>query len=118
MENKEIMELFKMQMKENTEMYKQFMNSVTAQNQTISELANKVGNSTIHTNSHNKTFNLQFFLNETCKDALNMTDFVNSIKLQLSDLETTGRLGYVKGISNIFLNHKVRPTMKVYIFIY
>jgi hypothetical protein len=106
MENKEIIDLFKNQMKENTEMYKQFMNNVTIQNQTISELANKVGsNNTIHTNSHNKTFNLQFFLNETCKDAINITDFVNSIKIQLSDLETTGKLGYVKGISNIFLKN-------------
>ena len=52
-------------------------------------------------NSHNKTFNLQFFLNETCKDAMNITDFVNSIKLQLSDLENVGKIGYVEGISNI-----------------
>jgi len=54
-----------------------------------------------NTNSHNKTFNLQFFLNETCKDAMNIMDFVDSIKLQLSDLENVGRLGYVEGISNI-----------------
>ena len=54
-----------------------------------------------NTNSHNKTFNLQFFLNETCKDAMNIMDFVDSIKLQLTDLENVGRLGYVEGISNI-----------------
>ena len=54
-----------------------------------------------NTNSHNKTFNLQFFLNETCKDAMNIMDFVDSIKLQLSDLETVGKIGYVEGISNI-----------------
>ena len=54
-----------------------------------------------NTNSHNKTFNLQFFLNETCKDAMNIMDFVNSIQLQLSDLEKVGRLGFVEGISNI-----------------
>ena len=54
-----------------------------------------------NTNSHNKTFNLQFFLNETCKDAMNIMDFVDSIKLQLSDLEKVGRIGYVEGISNI-----------------
>ena len=53
------------------------------------------------TNSHNKAFNLQFFLNETCKDAMNITDFVESIKLQLSDLERMGEVGYVEGISNI-----------------
>ena len=53
------------------------------------------------TNSHNKSFNLQFFLNETCKDAMNIMDFVDSIKIQLSDLENVGKLGYVDGISNI-----------------
>jgi hypothetical protein len=55
------------------------------------------------TNSHNKTFNLQFFLNEQCKDAMNMVDFVNSMTLELSDLEEVGKLGYVEGISNIII---------------
>jgi hypothetical protein len=58
-----------------------------------------------HTNSHNKAFNLQFFLNETCKDAMNITDFVNSLQLQLSDLERVGELGYVEGISKIIINN-------------
>jgi len=57
------------------------------------------------TNSHNKAFNLNFFLNETCKDAMNITDFVDSIKLQLSDLEKVGELGYVEGISNIIVKN-------------
>jgi hypothetical protein len=57
------------------------------------------------TNSHNKAFNLNFFLNETCKDAMNIMDFVDSIKLQLSDLEKVGELGYVDGISNIITNN-------------
>lgn len=52
-------------------------------------------------NSHNKTFNLQFFLNETCKDAMNITDFVETIKIQLKDLMKLGEIGYVEGISNI-----------------
>jgi hypothetical protein len=70
---------------------------------------------TTNTNSHNKTFNLNFFLNETCKNALNITDFVSSIKVSLADLENTGRQGYVEGISNIILqklknlNHYDRP---------
>jgi hypothetical protein len=55
------------------------------------------------TNSHNKTFNLQFFLNETCKDAMNITEFVDSVKLQLSDLENVGKLGFIDGISNIIV---------------
>jgi hypothetical protein len=57
------------------------------------------------TNSHNKAFNLNFFLNETCKDAMNITEFVDSIKLQLSDLERVGELGYVEGISNIIVKN-------------
>jgi hypothetical protein len=97
MENKEIIELLKQQMKENGELCKQ----LKSQNETINELASKVGNQTIN----NKTFNLNLFLNETCKDALNISDFVNSIKLQLSDLEATGRLGYVGGISKILLHN-------------
>jgi hypothetical protein len=57
------------------------------------------------TNSHNKAFNLNFFLNETCKDAMNIMDFVDSIKLQLSDLERVGELGYVEGISKIIVKN-------------
>ena len=57
------------------------------------------------TNSHNKAFNLNLYLNETCKDAMNITDFVNSIKINLNDLENTGRKGYIEGISNIFLKN-------------
>jgi hypothetical protein len=53
------------------------------------------------TNNNNKTFNIQVYLNEDCKDALNISEFVNSIKLQLHDLEETGRLGYVEGVSKI-----------------
>ena len=56
-------------------------------------------------NSHNKTFNLHFFLNETCKDAMNMSDFINSMKLQLSDLESVGKLGFVDGITNIIIKN-------------
>jgi hypothetical protein len=57
------------------------------------------------TNSHNKAFNLNFFLNETCKNAMNITDFVDSIKLQLSDLMDVGELGYVEGISKIIVKN-------------
>lgn len=61
-----------------------------------------------NTNSHNTTnnnqFNLNFFLNETCKDAINITDFIRSIQLQLKDLEQTARLGYVEGVSRILIN--------------
>ena len=59
---------------------------------------------TTHTNSHNKAFNLNFFLNETCKNAMNITDFVESIKLQLSDFINVGEVGFIEGISNIIVN--------------
>ena len=66
---------------------------------------NTLTNSCNHTNSHNKTFNLQFFLNETCKDAMNLVDFVDSIKIQLADLENVGKNGFVQGISNIIVKN-------------
>lgn len=71
------------------------------QDKVIELCKNGIIHNTVNTNSHNKTFNLQFFLNETCKDAINIMDFVKSITLQLSDLENVGRMGYVEGISNI-----------------
>jgi ribosomal protein L37AE/L43A len=56
-------------------------------------------------NSHNKTFNLQFFLNETCKDAMNIMDFVDSIKIQLCDIESIGELGFVNGMSKLIIKN-------------
>uniref|UniRef100_A0A6C0JYE1 C2H2-type domain-containing protein n=1 Tax=viral metagenome TaxID=1070528 RepID=A0A6C0JYE1_9ZZZZ len=70
----------------------------------LSETIPKIGNTTNNTTNNNQ-FNLQFFLNETCKDALNLTDFVEQIKLQLSDLDMIGRVGYVEGITKIFLRN-------------
>jgi len=90
----ELKEFMKYLMQENSEL-KSMMLKV------LENGTNNTSNSHNHTNSHNKSFNLQFFLNETCKDAMNIMDFVDSIKLQLSDLEKVGELGYVEGISNI-----------------
>jgi hypothetical protein len=68
------------------------------------ELASKQTNNTINShNTNNNQFNLQFFLNETCKDAMNIVDFVNSLQLTTDDFETTGKLGFVEGISRIFI---------------
>ena len=64
---------------------------------------NTINNNNI--NSNNKTFNLQVFLNETCKDAMNISDFVESVKLQVSDLEHVGKVGYIEGISNIIIKN-------------
>ena len=62
-------------------------------------------NNTTNVNSHNKSFNLNVFLNETCKDAMNIMDFVDSIKIQLSDIESIGELGYVNGMSKLIIKH-------------
>lgn len=59
----------------------------------------------INNAGNNTTFNLNFFLNEKCKDAINMSDFVDSCKIEISDLEETGKLGYVEGISRIFIKN-------------
>ena len=78
---------------------------IEQQSMMMKVIENGVGNNTNisnnNNNSNNKTFNLQVFLNETCKDAMNISDFVNSIKLQLSDLEKLGEVGFVEGITNI-----------------
>ena len=88
---------------------KELQQILLEQNKTIVELSknNTItnNNNITNTNSHNKTFNLQFFLNETCKDAMNIMDFVDSIKVQLCDLEKVGKIGYVEGISNIIVQN-------------
>ena len=62
-------------------------------------------NYTNNINSHNKSFNLNLFLNETCKDAMNITDFVDSLQLQITDLEKVGEIGYIEGISSIIIKN-------------
>ena len=102
-------EIIMMLIKENSEVKNMMIDQqnmiIEQQNMMMKVLENGTHTTNNHTNSHNKTFNLQFFLNETCKDAMNIMDFVDSIKLQLSDLENVGKLGYVDGISNIIVNN-------------
>lgn len=62
-------------------------------------------NTVNNTNCNNPTFNLNLFLNEKCKDAMNIQEFVNSIQLNMTDLENVGKLGYVEGISNIIIDN-------------
>uniref|UniRef100_A0A6C0D175 C2H2-type domain-containing protein n=1 Tax=viral metagenome TaxID=1070528 RepID=A0A6C0D175_9ZZZZ len=73
----------------------------------IMELAKNNQNSPttiIQNNTSTNHFNLNFFLNEQCKNAINIQDFLDNIKLTVADIEATGRLGYVNGISRIFIN--------------
>jgi hypothetical protein len=88
-------------LKENSE-FKQLM---MEQNKHMVELAKNAGhNTTSNIVNNNQSFNLQFYLNETCKDAMNIMDFVGQLQVGISDLEETGRLGFAEGISKIFIN--------------
>jgi hypothetical protein len=93
-ENKDFKNIILELVKNNGDLQKQMM-------EVCSKSSNTMVNSNNH--SHNKTFNLQFFLNEQCKDAMNIMDFVDSMKLEFSDLEDVGKFGYVEGISNIII---------------
>lgn len=78
--------------------------NASLQNQ-ILELSKEKSTVITHNNiTNNNQFNINVFLNEHCKDALNLMDFVNSLQLKIKDLETTGKLGYAEGISKIFIN--------------
>jgi len=67
------------------------------------ELASKTGNTNYNNTTNNTKFNMQFFLNETCKNAMSITEFVDSLELTFEDLENVGRVGYAEGISQIFI---------------
>ena len=82
-------------MKENAE----FKQLLVDQNKQMMELAKNTGNTTTHNN-----FNLNVFLNETCKNALNIMEFVNQLNVGVKELEETGRLGFADGISKIFID--------------
>ena len=97
-----ITELFQEQLKENKELKEMLIE----QNKKLLELAEKgqtTNNITNNTNNHTNNFNLQFFLNEQCKDALNIMDFINQLQLKTSDLDMVGRVGYSEGISKLFI---------------
>ena len=103
-------ELVMMLIKENSELKNMMIDEHKTTQQIMLEVIkhgthNTTNNNTNNTNSHNKTFNLQFFLNETCKNAMNIMDFVDSLKLQLCDLERMGEVGFVNGMSNIIIKN-------------
>ena len=83
---------------ENIDLQKQLLD-VVKDGKTIN---NTISNS--NNNSNNKTFNLQFFLNETCKDAMNMKDFIKSLEMSLPELEKMGEIGFAEGMSRVFVN--------------
>jgi predicted histidine transporter YuiF (NhaC family) len=98
--------------KNNTDALKEIMDVCKNMNNTTN---NNISNTNNTNNSNNKTFNLQVFLNEQCKDAVNLSDFISSIELNLSDLENMEKLGYTDcmiGRINILLSKiMIRPIM-------
>jgi hypothetical protein len=94
-QSKEIMDMLVLQNKEQSLLIKE-------QSDTIRELMPKIGNNNNNTTNNNQ-FNLQVFLNEDCKDALNFSEFVETIKVSFADLENQAENGYVKGITKLFI---------------
>ena len=110
--NNEIIEILKVQMQENQELRKFMMEQqkqMMEQQKQMMEFASKSNvTNTINSNmncNNNNTFNLQVFLNEKCKDALNINEFVDSIKIQMSDLENFAHVDYPDGVSKIFVKN-------------
>jgi hypothetical protein len=99
-DNKDFKNIIMELVKSNNELQKQ----ITEVYKTGTNITNtNINVSNTHTNNNNKTFNLQFFLNEQCKDAMNISEFINSVTLSVQDLERVGTLGYVEGISSIII---------------
>ena len=88
--------------KSNQELQKQMIEVCKNIQPNVSNTINQ--NNINQTNSNNKTFNLQFFLNETCKDAININDFIKNIEIQLKEIENIGNNGYVSGITDIIVS--------------
>ena len=88
-------------LKQNTE----FKEMLIQQNKTILDLASKAGNNNNTTNNNNtNNFNLNVFLNENCKDAMNMTDFIQDMQITNEEFENFSKIGYVAGIADLFMN--------------
>ena len=116
-DNNDLLKMMMMMMTTNSQLQSQMLEMMKASQMTTATTAttattttgvmpNIHGDSnTTNVNSNNNTFNMNMFLNEKCKDAMNMKDFVNSIQLNMTDLENVGRLGYVEGMSNIFIDN-------------
>jgi hypothetical protein len=99
-------ELFMDLMKQNKELQNCLLeshNKIVELSQNPSTVNNTTNNTT--NNTMNNQFNLQVFLNETCKDAMNITDFINSLQLTTKDFENTGKVGFIEGITQIIINN-------------
>jgi len=85
---------------------KELMEMLQEQNKIIQDIVPKIGNNNNNNNTtNNNQFNLQVFLNEDCKDAINFSDFIKQIQVSFEDIENQAECGYVKGISKLFIEN-------------
>ena len=101
-QNKELMNLLVIQNQEHKEETRELMKQNKEMQKTIQEIVPKIGNNT--TNNNNQ-FNLNVFLNEDCKDAINFSEFIENIKITFEDLEHQAEVGYVNGVSKLFIEN-------------
>jgi hypothetical protein len=102
-QNKDIMDALVLQNEELMKKNSELTNTIIKQSNTIQEMVPKIGNNNNTTN--NNQFNLQVFLNEDCKDAINFSDFIKQIQVSFEDIENQAECGYVKGISKLFIEN-------------
>ena len=104
-QNQEFKDLMVEQSKQLMEQQQQLIEQQQQNNKILEAVKDgKLGNTTIHNTTNNNKFNLNFFLNETCKDAITMSDFINSIEVTMDDFIQTGNIGFVDGISKVMVD--------------
>ena len=106
-EEKEVNEITTKEIKEGFCMMQgMFCELIKSNQQLATIIQNGTNHVTNNNNNNNNTnnFNLNFFLNETCKDAINMKDFIESIEVSIADLKKLGNKGYVEGISSLMID--------------
>ena len=101
-QNKEIMDALVIQNEQLMKKNNELTSTIIEQSNTIQEIIPKIGNTTNHNNNQ---FNLNVFLNEDCKDAINFSEFIENIKISFEDLEHQAEVGYVNGVSKLFIEN-------------
>ena len=105
-QNKELMNLLAIQNQEHKEETRELMKQNKEMQKTIQEIVPKIGNNNNNNNNTiNNHFNIQNFLNEDCKDAINFSEFIDNIKITFEDLENQAKIGYINGVSKLFIEN-------------
>jgi hypothetical protein len=102
-QNKDLIEMLVLQNSEHINETSKISEENTEMLKTIQDIVPKIGNN--NNNNNNHQFNIQVFLNEECKDAINFSDFIKQIQVSLTDLENQAENGYIKGITKIFIEN-------------